>query len=103
MGIRGGEPVGKKWAQRFVTRSDELKMAFNRAKDRQRILQEDLEIISAWFKLVADTKAKYGVHDEDTHNFDEIGFQMGVIGSMKVVTASERRIRPKLIQPGDRE
>jgi hypothetical protein len=41
LGVRGGEPVGKHWAERFVTRSDRLRMAFNRAKDRQRILQED--------------------------------------------------------------
>jgi hypothetical protein len=78
-------------------------MAFNRAKDRQRILQEDPEVISAWFKLVRETKAKYGVLDDDIHNFDETGFQMGVIGSMKVVTGSERRTRPNLIQPGNRE
>jgi hypothetical protein len=38
LGVRGGQPVGKCWAERFVTRSAELKMAFNRAKDRQRIL-----------------------------------------------------------------
>jgi hypothetical protein len=103
LGARGGKPVGKNWAARFVTRSDALKMAFNRAKDRQRILQEDPEVISAWFKLVDETKAKYGVHDKDMHNFDETGFQIGVIGSMKVVTGSERRSRPDLIQPGDRE
>jgi hypothetical protein len=103
LAVRGGEPVGKHWAERFVTRSAELKMAFNRAKDRQRILQEDPEIIGAWFKLVEETKAKYGVHDDDVHNFDESGFQMGVIGTMKVVTGSERRARPDLIQPGDRE
>jgi hypothetical protein len=83
--------------------SAELKMAFNRAKDRQRILQEDPEIISAWFKLVEETKAKYGVHDDDVHNFDESGFQIGVIGTMKVVIGSERCARPNLIQPGDRE
>jgi hypothetical protein len=34
LGVRGGELVGKYWAERFVTRSDKLKMAFNRAKDR---------------------------------------------------------------------
>jgi hypothetical protein len=78
-------------------------MAFNRTKDRQRIMQEDPDVISAWFKLIEDTKAKYGVHDDDVHNFDETGFQMGVIGSMKVVTGSERRSRPELVQPGDRE
>tara|TARA_R110002003_G_scaffold88_10_gene7124 strand:- start:909 stop:1532 length:624 start_codon:yes stop_codon:yes gene_type:complete len=101
--IRGGKPVGKCWAERFVTRSAELKMAFNRAKDRQRILQEDPVVIGTWFKLVEDTKAKYGIHDDDVHNFDETGFQMGVIGSMKVVTGSERRTRPNLVQPGDRD
>jgi hypothetical protein len=103
LGVRGGKPVGKHWAERFVTRSDELKMAFNRAKDCQRILQEDPETIGAWFKLVEDTKAKYSVHNNDVHNFDETGFQMGVIGLMKVVTGAERRARPELIQPGDRE
>jgi hypothetical protein len=72
-----------------------------------RILQEDLEKIGAWShvtvkitstqrsgrsafcsatsKLVADTKAKYGVHNDDVHNFDDTNFQMGVISSMKVV------------------
>jgi hypothetical protein len=105
LGVRGGEPVGNHWAERFVTRSVELKMAFNRAKDRQRIFQEDLEIavIGAWFKLVEDIKAKYGVHDNDVHNFDETGFQISIIGSMKAVTGAERRALPKLIQPGDRE
>jgi hypothetical protein len=38
LGVRGGEPAGKHWAERFVTRLDKLKIAFNRAKDRQRIL-----------------------------------------------------------------
>jgi hypothetical protein len=105
LSVRGGEPVGKHWAERFVTRSDELKMAFNRAKDRQRIPQEDPETIGAWFKLVENTKAKYGVYNNDVHKFDEIGrgFQMGVIGSMKVVTGAERCARPELVQPGDRE
>jgi len=103
LAVRRGEAVGKHWAERFVTRSSKLKMAFNRAKDRQRILQEDPETIGACFTLVEDTKAKYGVHNDDVHNFDETGFQMGVIGSMKVVTSAERRARPELVQPGDRE
>jgi hypothetical protein len=74
LGVWGGEPVGKHWAEKFVTRSDELKMAFNWAKGCQRILQDDPEIIGAWLKLVEDTKVKYGVHDNDVHNFDETGF-----------------------------
>ena len=61
LGERGGEPVGKCWAERFVSRSDELKTAFNRAKDRQRSLQEDPEVVGEWFRLVANVKAKYGI------------------------------------------
>jgi hypothetical protein len=97
LGVRGGEPVGKKWAAQFITRSNALKMAFNQAKDRQRILQEDPEVIGTWFKLMEETKAKWGVHDQDIHNFDETGFQIGIIGSMKVVTGSERRSQPNLV------
>ena len=32
--VRGGEPVGKCWAERLITRLDKLKIAFNRVKDR---------------------------------------------------------------------
>jgi hypothetical protein len=56
-----------------------------------------------WFKLVEEAKAKYSIHDDDVHNFNESGFQISVISTMKVVTGSERRARPDLIQPGDRE
>src|SRR2546423_14231217 len=37
------------------------------------------------------------------YNFDEAGFLMGIISTGMVVTASERRSRPKSVQPGDRE
>lgn len=76
---RGGEPVGKQWAGRFVTCSDKLKMSFNQAKDYKRILQEDPEVISAWFKLVKETQAKYGVLNDNVHNFDKTSFQIGVV------------------------
>jgi hypothetical protein len=60
----------------------------------------DLEIISACCKIVEDTKAKYGVYNDDVHNFDQTGFWMGVIGSMKVVTGTERRARLEIVQLG---
>ena len=86
-----------------MSRTEELKMAFNQAKDRQRILQEDPEVIRLWFKLVQDTITQYRIHPNNIHNFDETGFQIGVISSIKVVTGSERRTRPDLIQPGNQE
>jgi hypothetical protein len=62
-------------------------------------LQEDPEIIGAWFRLVEETTAKYGVEPLDMHNFDETGFQMGVALSSKVVTGSERRVTVLRVRP----
>jgi hypothetical protein len=46
---------------------------------------------------------KYGIQPDDIWNFDETGFIMGKIQPKKVVTTAERRGRPKLVQPGNRE
>jgi hypothetical protein len=103
LAARGAGQVGQKWPANFVRRTDSLTTRFNRAYDRQRALCEDSVLISRWFKLVEQTKAKYGICDEDVYNFDEAGFMMGKIKTQLVVTGSERRRRPKAIQPGDRE
>jgi hypothetical protein len=60
-------------------------------------------IIIPWFALVYNTKTKYGITDDDSYNFDETSFQMGVITTGIVVTGSERCNQPKAIQLGDRE
>jgi hypothetical protein len=52
---------------------------------------------------VRDTVAKYGILEEDFHNFDETGFMMGMISTTMVVTSSDRYGKPTLAQPGDRE
>ena len=100
---RSGIPVGKNQPRRFISYIEELKIAFNRVKDRQRILQEDPEVINAQFKLVWDIKIKYGVYNNDIYNFNKIGFQMGIIGSIKVIIGLKRRTRPNLIQLGNWE
>ena len=61
------------WPRNFVKRTDSLTTRFNRAYDRQRALCEDPVLINSWFKLVEETKAKYGICDEDVYNFDEAG------------------------------
>jgi hypothetical protein len=40
---------------------------------------------------------------EDSYNFDETGFQMGVIATAPVVTGTDRAGRPRTVQPGNRE
>jgi hypothetical protein len=95
--------VGLNWPSTFVKRRPELKMKFNRKYDYKRALCESPDDIRTWFELVRNTKAKHGILDDDTWNFDETGFMMGQITPGMVVTASERRARPKAIQPGNRE
>jgi hypothetical protein len=103
LAARGADQVGVHWPRNFVKRTDSLMTRFNRAYDRQRALCEDPVLIRGWFELVEQTKAKYGICDEDVYNFDEAGFMMGKITTQLVVTGAERRGRPKAIQPGDRE
>jgi hypothetical protein len=52
---------------------------------------------------VENTVAKYCIRSDDIWNFDETGFMMGIIASGMVVTGTDRRWRPKSVQPGNRE
>ena len=97
------KPVGKNWVPRFINTQPELQMKWNRKFNSQRARCEDPVIISAWFKLVQETRITYGILDKDTYNFDETGFMMGVAATSKVVTSSDTIGRAITIQPGDRE
>jgi hypothetical protein len=48
-------------------------------------------------------KAKYGITDKDTWNFDESGFMIGKISSQLIITGLEKPGKQKKLQPGDRE
>ena len=60
-------------------------------------------IISPWFDLAQNVKAKNGILHEDTYSFDETGFTMGIGNRVKVVAALGRRTQPIGSQQGDRE
>jgi hypothetical protein len=103
-GSRVSKPVGKKWTYKFLSQHPELDKHLARSYDSQRAKNEDPKIISAWFELVRRTREKYGILDEETCNFDEIGFAMGLInlGASKVVTMASVG-RATVIQPGNRK
>ena len=69
----------------------------------QRAKCKDPKVIGEWFALVRNTKAKFGILDDDTYNFDKTGFMMGIICAGMVVTTSDSCGKAKLAQPGDRE
>ncbi|EAQ84697.1 hypothetical protein CHGG_08711 [Chaetomium globosum CBS 148.51] len=100
---RDARRIGTRWASNFVKRQPDLTMRFNRKYDYQRALCENPDLIRGWFALVQNTIAKYGIQGADIYNFDEIGFLMGVISTILVVTGSERRGRRKTRQPGNRK
>ncbi|KAG6998152.1 hypothetical protein FocnCong_v013463 [Fusarium oxysporum f. sp. conglutinans] len=100
---RDASPVGKRWTSNFVKRHKELKTRFFRRYDYQRAKCEDPTVIRNWFRLVENIITKYGIDLADIYNFDETGFIMGFIASGMVVTGTERRGRPKSVQPGNRE
>lgn len=100
---RDASGVGKNWASSFVRRRPELRTRFSRKYDYQRAKCEDPKVIGERFTLVQNVKAKYGIPDEDTYNFDETGFMMGMIFACMVVTTSDGRSKAKLAQPGNHE
>jgi hypothetical protein len=101
--VRADEPVGKHWVRRFIDRQPALRTRLSRPYDYQRALCEDPDAIGAWFRLVQNMQAKYGIDEADFYNFDETGFAMGMISSSLVVTHAERQARAKKVQPGNRE
>jgi hypothetical protein len=52
---------------------------------------------------VEQTKAKYGICNNNVWNFNKAGFIIGKITTQLVVTGLERRGRPKALQPGNRK
>ncbi|KAL1960690.1 hypothetical protein VTO42DRAFT_6520 [Malbranchea cinnamomea] len=94
--------VGKCWVNHFMRRNG-LESRFSRKCDYRRALYEDPNITRGWFQLVQNTIEKYGILPEDIYNFDEVGFLMGMIETTRVVTGSEKNLRPSLTQSGNRE
>ena len=74
LAARGALLVGKLWPYRFISRHKELKTRQVRRYDYKRALCEDPVAINAWFSLVRNTIAKYGIRDQDIYNFNETGF-----------------------------
>lgn len=55
--------VGENWVYRFIQRTSGIKSQVSRLRDYRRVLCSDTAIISPWFDLVRNVKAKYGILD----------------------------------------
>jgi len=79
LSARDAPRVGKNWASNFVRRRPELRTRSSRRCDYRRAKCEDPKVTGEWFRLVQETRTRYGIADDDVYNFDETGFMMGVI------------------------
>jgi hypothetical protein len=95
--------IGKRWVYNLVKRHKALICQYNRKYDYQRTKYKDPTSIRPWFQLVRNIIEKYGILDADIYNFDETGFQVGVILTAKVINRAERSNRPVSVQPSNRE
>jgi hypothetical protein len=103
LAARVGKPnalIGKNWPTNFVRRQPALKGKWTRKYDYKRAKCEDPAILEAWFQLVAATIAKYGIQEEDTYNFDDTGFALGIACTSRVVTGSDRLSMDWIVQAG---
>ena len=88
--LRHDIPVGRNWVASFIKQHPELATRLSRQIDYQRVQCEDPDKYQAWFDLVRNTIAKYGIQNADIYNFDETGFAMGVISLEMIVISSEK-------------
>lgn len=69
----------------FVRRNSILKTRFSRKYDYQRALYKDSDKIQKWFKLVRNTIKEQGITDKDIYNFNETGFAIGIVTTVKII------------------
>ena len=81
--------VGLNWLTRWLRCHNELVAKYLRKYDYQRAKCEDSEVLGKCFELVQATILKYRIITEDIYNFDETGFQIGVITTTKVLTQAK--------------
>ena len=58
LAARDEKPVGLNWASTFVSRKHELKTQLTRQRNWQRVMCSNMGVISPWFDLVQNVKAK---------------------------------------------
>jgi len=66
-------------------------MHFTRKYNYQRAKYEDPKIIQKWFTLIYNVKVKYGILNDNSYNFNETSFIIGIIIATIIITTSNSR------------
>lgn len=106
LAARGKKPaleIGKNWLPRFLNRTKKLTVRLAKTRDYVRSYCETPEKFADWFDRVVNTIIEFGIAQEDVYNVDETGFATGILAMTKVITGTDFRDDPEIIQPGNRE
>ena len=95
------QSVAKNWVSSFIKHHNEIKISYSQQYNYQQAKCEDPKIIKEWFNLVQITIMQYEIAYEDIYNFDETGFAMSLIATVKVVTRADIYDRCQVIQSGN--
>jgi hypothetical protein len=83
--------IGVNWHLSFLKRHPELRSAVSRPMNKQRVLSEDPDVFIHFFRLFEQTRAKYGISDEDTYNMDESGCAISVKQASKIIIFADKK------------
>ncbi len=88
--------LSDKWAKRWLDRQSDLFKAKRKPIAADRKNAHDPKVLQTHFDEFKEVIVKYGITEDDTWNFDETGYRMGIARSDWVVTVdSNRRIYSK--------
>ena len=80
--------ISQLWVCNFINHHNMLKSKYNCKYNYQQAQCENPEFIQIWFQHIQNTIAEYNIHNDNIYNFNETGFQMGIISTAKVITES---------------
>jgi hypothetical protein len=91
------ETLGTHWFARWAKRHPEIHETITKtlANDRKQGLK-DFDI-KEWFELLKQCKEEFDIDDGDIWNFDETGFQVGIIKGTTVMVPREIKIIESLL------
>jgi hypothetical protein len=80
------DTVSRRWAKRWLDRQSEFfKTIKSKPMAAKRLASHVVEDVQLHFREFERCKNKWGILDNDISNFDETGFQIGVISGEKVI------------------
>lgn len=81
--------IGKNQVTNYIKRHPNLSSRFSKRYNYEPTKCENPKIIGEWFTLVQETILQYSINNDDTYNFGETGFVIGLTAIAKVIIRVE--------------